>query len=83
MHSEYLKTRLAGGYCCRHLAAGACPYANVCETCDNFTPTPELVPVLTAQLADIRELQRDADERGWASEAHRHGQVINDLVSRV
>src|SRR5947209_14646956 len=30
--SEFLKTRLTGGYCSRHLAADACPYANVCET---------------------------------------------------
>ena len=25
--SEFLKTRVAHGYCSRHLAAGACPYA--------------------------------------------------------
>lgn len=35
---EMLKTRVAHGYCSRHLAAGACPYANICETCDNFVP---------------------------------------------
>ena len=30
--SEYLKTRVATGYCSRHLAAEACPYANICGT---------------------------------------------------
>jgi len=30
--SEYLKTRVATGYCSRHLAAEACPYANACGT---------------------------------------------------
>ena len=29
---EMLKTRPAHGYCSRHLAAGACPYANACGT---------------------------------------------------
>lgn len=38
LHSEMLKTRLTGGYCARHPAAGPCPYANVCEQCDNFHP---------------------------------------------
>jgi hypothetical protein len=42
--SEFLKTRVAHGYCSRHLAAGACPYANICETCDNFVPAPSTCP---------------------------------------
>jgi integrase len=83
LHSEYLKTRLAGGYCSRHLSAGACAYANICESCDNFTPAPELAPVLAAQLADIRELRNEAKERGWASETVRHAQVINDLEAHL
>ena len=41
LNSEMLKTRVAHGYCSRHEAAGACPYANICETCDNFTTGPE------------------------------------------
>lgn len=40
LRSEMLKTRVAHGYCSRHLAAEACPYANLCEQCDNFTPRP-------------------------------------------
>jgi hypothetical protein len=42
--SEFLKTRIAHGYCSRHLAAGACPYANICQTCDNFVPAPSTCP---------------------------------------
>jgi hypothetical protein len=73
--SEYLKTRLAAGYCSRHLAAEACPYANVCETCDNFVPAPEFAPALRSQLDDVRHLQTDAQQRGWISETARHGRV--------
>jgi hypothetical protein len=79
IHSEFLKTRLAAGYCSRHLVAEACPYANVCETCDNLTPTPEFAPILAAQLADIRQLHDDASTRGWTSEIERHRRVITDL----
>jgi hypothetical protein len=77
--SEFLKTRVAHGYCSRHLAAGACPYANICETCDNFVPAPEQLPVLQNQLSDIRQLRDDAEQRGWRSETERHGRVINAL----
>ena len=62
--SEFLKTRLDRGYCSRHLAAEACPYANVCETCDNFLPGQEFAPALRAQLADVYEIKTDA-ERTW------------------
>ncbi len=81
--SEFLKTRLTGGYCSRHLAAGACPYANVCETCDNFVPSHEFVPALRSQLEDIRVLQDDADDRGWTSETNRHQRVIDALDSHL
>jgi Phage integrase family len=77
--SEFLKTRVGTGFCSRHLAAEACPYANVCETCDNFVPAPEFVPALRSQLADIQELQADASGRGWTSEVERHGRVIESL----
>jgi integrase len=77
--SEFLKTRLTGGYCSRHLAAEACPYANVCETCDNFVPGDEFAPALRSQLEDIRSLKDDAEHRGWASEAARHQRVIDAL----
>jgi integrase len=83
MASEYLKTRLATGTCSRHLAAGACPYANVCETCENFVPAAESLPALRSQLADITELRADAERRGWTSEIERHGRVIDSLRAHL
>ena len=77
--SEFLKTRAAHGHCSRHLAAGACPYANICETCDNFVPGPEHLRVLRDQLTDVRRLRADAQRRGWTDEAERHGRVIGTL----
>ena len=77
--SEYLKTRVATGYCSRHLAADACPYANVCETCDNFAPGAEFAPALRSQLDDIRQLQADAELRCWNGEVARHGRVADAL----
>ena len=38
LNAEMIKTRLANRYCTRQPAQGACAYANICETCDNFTP---------------------------------------------
>lgn len=77
--SEFLKTRVAHGYCSRHLTAGACPYANICETCDNFIPGPEHLPVLQDQLSDIHQLRVDAAQRGWTDEINRHDRVIKAL----
>lgn len=77
--SEFLKTRLGTGYCSRHLVAEACPYANVCETCDNFVPGPEFAPALRSQLDDTRQLKSDAEGRGWEGEAARHQRVIDAL----
>jgi hypothetical protein len=64
---EMLKTRVADGYCSRHLAQGACPYANICETCDNYTPATEFTQILSDQLDDVHALQADAQARGWTS----------------
>jgi hypothetical protein len=77
--SEFLKTRVAHGYCSRHLAAGPCPYANICETCDNFVPGPEHLPALRDQLSDIHQLRADAEQRDWTDEIKRHGRVISAL----
>ena len=44
LNSEMLKTRVAHGYCSRQLAAEACPYANICEQCDNFVTAPNSSP---------------------------------------
>ena len=79
LQSEFLKTRVAHGYCSRHLAADACPYANICEQCDNFVPAPEHADVIADQLSDVRTLHHDAKDRGWDSEADRHHRVATKL----
>ena len=61
----------------------ACPYANICETCSNFTTTPEFIPAITAQLDDIRSLRSDAEQRGWTSETARHTRVISSLEQHL
>jgi hypothetical protein len=81
--SEFLKTRVAHGYCSLYLAGEACPYANICEQCDNFMPAPEFVPALQAQLADIQQLRNDAEHRGWTSELERHSRVIARLEEHL
>lgn len=81
--SEMLKTRVAHGYCSRHPAQGACPYANICETCDSYTPATEFAPVLADQLTDIRALHADAQARGWDGEAHRHQRVAEALQGHL
>ena len=81
--SEMLKTRVAHGYCARELAAEACPYANICETCENFLPADDFLPALRAQITDVRELRDDAATRGWDSEVARHQRVINSLEKHL
>jgi len=83
LHSEMLKTRVAHGYCSRDLAAEACSYANICETCPNFTTTPEFIPAITAQLDDIKTLRDDAEQRDWPSETARHDRVIDSLQQHL
>lgn len=79
LHSETIKTRVAHGYCSRLPAAGACPYANICEQCDNYVPDPARRDVLVAQLADVIELRNDAEQRGWTDEHTRHQHVADAL----
>jgi hypothetical protein len=79
LHSEMIKTRVAHGYCSRHLAAGPCSYSNICEQCDNYTPDDEFRPALDDQLADIRVLRDDANQRGWTEDVARHDNVIASL----
>ncbi len=79
LQSEMLKTRVAHGYCSRDLVAEACPYANICEQCDNYVTAPEFQPALQTQLDDIRTLRDDAHSRGWDSEAARHERVIASI----
>jgi integrase len=81
--SEMLKTRVAHGYCSRDLVAEACPYANICEQCDNFVTTVEFLPTLQQQLADVQALHDDATTRGWHSEVARHAGVIASLQGHI
>ncbi|MGV9748237.1 tyrosine-type recombinase/integrase [Rhodococcus zopfii] len=81
--SEMLKTRVAHGYCSRHESAGACPYANICETCDNFVTGPEFRGALEAQRTDIEALEVDAHDRGWPDEAARHHRVADALTDHL
>jgi integrase len=83
LRSEMLKTRVAHGYCSRHLAAEACPYANICEQCDNFVTTTEFAPALQAQLQDELALAQDAEERGWDTEVARHARVIASIKTHL
>lgn len=78
-----LKTRVAHGYCSRDLAAEACAYANICETCPNYVTAVEFAPAIDAQLADIHQLRDDADRRGWTSETTRHQRVITSLEAHL
>jgi hypothetical protein len=81
--SEMLKTRVAHGYCSRDPVAGACPYANICEQCDNFVPAPEFAPALDSQLADVKALRDDAEQRGWTGDADRHTRVQGSLEEHL
>jgi len=74
-----LKSRLAGGYCLRTAAQGACTYANICEHCPNFRNDPAFLPILAAQRADAETLAADAATRGWDSEAARHRKLAERL----
>jgi integrase len=74
-----VKARLAGGYCLRTPAQGACPYANICEHCPNFRTDTGFLAVLGAQRADAAALAADAETRGWADEATRHRTLVQRL----
>lgn len=81
--SEFVKTRLGTGTCSRHVAAGPCPYANVCETCDNFVPIPSAIGTLREQLGDVETLRTDAKWRGWDSEVGRHDRIAAVLQNHL
>jgi site-specific recombinase XerD len=83
LRGEMLKTRVAHGYCSRHLAAETCPYANICEHCDNYIPAPEFAPALQDQLTDVQNLRDDAEQRGWTSETSRHEHLIERLQAHL
>lgn len=83
LHSEMIKTRVAHGYCSRHVAAGACTYANICEQCDNYIPDPDRRDILADQLANVVTLRDDAYQRGWTSETARHQHVADAITGHL
>jgi hypothetical protein len=78
-----LKSRMAGGFCLRAPAQGACAYANICEHCPAYRSQPSSLPVLATQRLDAQALARDAEQRGWTSEAERHHQLIARLDALI
>jgi integrase len=78
-----IKARLAGGFCVRAPAQGACPYANICEHCPAFRTDVGYLPVLAAQRLDAEALAADAEARGWITEAERHRRLIERLDTHI
>ena len=78
-----LKSRLAGGFCLRAPAQGACTYANICEHCPSFHAEPSSLPILAAQRIDAEALAADAETRGWIAEAERHRRLIARLDALI
>src|SRR5690625_3620306 len=78
-----LKSRMAGGFCLRAPAQGACTYANICEHCPSYRSEPSSLPILAAQRVDAQALARDAEQRGWIDEADRHHKLIARLDALI
>jgi integrase len=78
-----IKARLAGGYCLRAPAQGACPYANICEHCPSFRTDAASQAVLAAQRIDAAALAADAHTRGWDDEADRHRRLVARLDTLI
>lgn len=78
-----LKSRMAGGFCLRAPAQGACSYANICEHCPSYRSEPSSLPILAAQRVDAAALAQDAQRRGWIDEAERHHQLIARLDALI
>lgn len=78
-----IKSRLAGGYCLRAPAQGACPYANICEHCPSFGTDTASIAVLAAQRVDTQALADDAQARGWIDEADRHQRLLHQLDTLI
>jgi integrase len=78
-----IKSRLAGGFCLRAPAQGACTYANICEHCPSFHADASSLPILAAQRVDAAALAEDAEARGWVTEAERHRNLIARLDTLI
>lgn len=78
-----VNTSLAGGYCQRAPAQGACTYANICETCPSFHTTSEYTQTLTVQRDRAVALAEQTSTRGWDSETERHLRLIARLNALI
>lgn len=78
-----LKSRMAGGFCLRAPAQGACSYANICEHCPSYRAEPSSLPILAAQRVDAEALAKDAEQRGWIDEADRHHKLLARLDALI
>ena len=78
-----LKSRMAAGFCLRAPSQGAYTYANICEHCPSYRSAPSSLPILAAQRVDAQALARDAEQRGWISEAERHHRLIARLDALI
>jgi hypothetical protein len=56
------------------LVAGACPYANICEQCDNFVAAPESAPAVRPSCRRPRPQTRRSRTR-WEADAARHARA--------
>ena len=74
-----LKTPVAQVYCSRRLTAEACPYANICEQCDNFVTTTEFIPALQAQLAESPHCKTTPPYAGWDTDVACHARLITSI----
>ncbi|HVB41125.1 MAG TPA: tyrosine-type recombinase/integrase [Streptosporangiaceae bacterium] len=82
-YTPLIKSRLAGGFCLRAPAQGACTYANICEHCPSFHAEASSLPILAAQRIDAQTLAQDAENRGWITEAERHRKLIARLDTLI
>ncbi len=82
-NTPLLKSRMAGGFCLRAPAQGACSYANICEHCPSYRSEPSSLPILAAQRVDAEALAQDAEQRGWIDEAARHHKLIARLDALI
>lgn len=55
----------------------------LCEHCPSFHTEPSSLPILAAQRVDAEALARDAEQRGWITEAERHQRLIARLDSLI
>lgn len=79
LREPWTEVQVAGGFCLRAPAQGACPYVNICEHCPSFRSDSTHRPVLAAQRQDAQALAADAQARGWIEEADRHHRLIARL----